>query len=152
MKNTPLERLRHHVTGAIERGEAEAIVEKRYEISPEVKKRLRVERRIISRFVDDALAAGHRLSVSLERGYDHEDMLLGSRDKKKIVDEAMAGDEAHIFVHAAEGELVEKGQVVSIGWVYVVLGNDGWDVISDYSVSLESLLKGANELADTLSN
>ena len=26
---TPLERLQHHVTGAIERGEAEAIVEKR---------------------------------------------------------------------------------------------------------------------------
>jgi hypothetical protein len=26
---TPLERLRHHVTGAIERGEAKAIVEKR---------------------------------------------------------------------------------------------------------------------------
>ena len=27
MTNTPLDRLRHHVTGAIERGEAEAIVE-----------------------------------------------------------------------------------------------------------------------------
>ena len=112
--------------------------------------RQRVERRIISQFVSDALAAGYRLAVSLERGYDTEDMLMGSRDKKKIVTEAMAGDEAHIFVQPAEGELVVDGKVVSEGWVYVVLGNDGWDVISDYTVNIEEemgLMAGADKLA-----
>jgi hypothetical protein len=112
-----------------------------------IKYRQRIERRIIWRFVSDALVAGKRLAVSLERGYDTEDMLLGSRDKKKIVEEAMAGDEAHIFVQPAEGELVVNGSVVSEGWVFVVLGNDGWDVISDYTTNLEELLSGANELA-----
>jgi hypothetical protein len=34
-----------------------------------------------------------------------------------------------------------------IGMVYFVYGNDGFDVICDYSVSLETLLIGANALA-----
>ncbi len=115
-----------------------------------IETRQKVERQIINRFVTDALAAKYRLAVSLERGYDVEDMLLGSRDKKKIVDEAMAGDEAHIFVQPADGALTENGSVVSVGWVYVVLGNDGWDVVSDYTTNLEELLTGANELASKL--
>jgi hypothetical protein len=110
--------------------------------------RQEVERKIARRFVKDALAKGHRLSVSLERGYDIDDMLLGSRDEKKIMEEAFAGDECHIFVHDADGPLVEKGVVLSEGWVYLVMGNDGWDVISDYTTNLEDLLKGAMTVSD----
>lgn len=110
-----------------------------------------IEKRIVRRFVKDAIAEGYRLAVSLERGYDVDDMLLGSVDVAKIMDEAFTGDEAHIFVQPKDGELVTgDGQVVSIGWVYIVLGNDGWDVISDYTVNLEALLDGANRLADKL--
>ena len=36
-------------------------------------------------------------------------------------------------------------------FVYLVYGNDGWDVISDYSVKLETELACANALADKLS-
>lgn len=107
-----------------------------------------IEKRIVRRFVKDALAQGKRLAVSLERGYDVEDMLLGSRDVKAIMDEAFAGDEAHIFVQPGIGPTVEDGSVLSEGWVYIVLGNDGWDVISDYTVNLEPLLAGANALAE----
>jgi len=110
------------------------------------------ETRIVKRFVKDAIKAGYRLAVSLERGYDVDEMLLGSTDVKAIMDEAFAGDEAHIFVQPATGPTIEDGAVVSIGWVYIVLGNDGYDVISDYSVNLESLLDGANKLADKLSD
>ena len=35
-----------------------------------VKMRQEVERKIVGAFIDAALAAGYRLSVSLERGYD----------------------------------------------------------------------------------
>lgn len=108
-----------------------------------------MERRIVSRFVYDALAAGKRLAVSLERGYDVDEMLLGSRDHKKIMDAAFAGDEAHIFVQPAEGPTVLDGQIVSEGWVFIVLGNDGYDVISDYTVNLEPLLTNANKLAES---
>jgi hypothetical protein len=108
----------------------------------------RLEKRVVRRLVKDALAAGHRLAVSLERGYDVKEMLLGSRDVDKIMEEAFAGDEAHIFVQPAEGPTVEDGRVVSEGWVYIVLGNEGWDVISDYTTNLESLLAGANAIAE----
>ena len=104
-----------------------------------IKMRQEVERKIITAFVTQALAAGYRLAVSLDRGYDTDEMLLGSTDVEKIVDEAMAGDEAHIFVQPGEGPTVVKGSVVSKGWVFVVLGNDGWDVISDYTTNLDKL-------------
>jgi len=131
-----------------------------------VKLRQAVEKAIITRFVKDALAAGNRLSVSLERGYDVDEMLLGSRDEQKIIDEAMAGDDAHVFIHEGDGPLTGEParravwqpqsdkSIVSIGWVYFVLGNDGYDVISDYLANevTESLLKGANELADKIEN
>lgn len=109
----------------------------------------KVEKEIAEKFVSDALKSGHTLSVSLDRGYDVEDMLKGSSDKAKIVDEIFAGDDAHVFVHAKGAPAIVDGQVNSIGWVYFVLGNDGWDVISDYTTNLERLLEGANKLAQS---
>lgn len=115
-----------------------------------VKMRQEVERKIVGQFVRDALAAGHRLAVSLENGYDIDEMVLGSRDEKQIMDEAFAGDDCHIFVQPADGPTVEDGRVVSVGWVRCVFGNDGWDVIGDYSANatVEALLTGANQLSD----
>ncbi len=117
-----------------------------------IEKRIAVEKRIVRRFVKDALAAGHRLSVSYERGYDIDEMLNGSRNIKEIMDAAFAADDAHLFVHKADGPTTENGSVLSEGWVYIVLGNDGYDVISDYTTGIESLLAGANALADKLAD
>lgn len=89
-----------------------------------VKLRQELEKRILTRFVEDALKAGKRLAVSLDRGYDLDEMLLGSRDKAKIIAEATAGDECHIFVQPATGPMVSGGRVVSEGWVYFVYGNE----------------------------
>lgn len=103
--------------------------------------RRKVEMDILERTVDALLAAGYRLGVSLERGFDHDaGMLLGSRDRAKIIEEAFAGDDCHIFAQPADGPLVEDDQVVSDGWVYLVYGNDGWDTISDYTTNLEGAL------------
>ncbi len=113
-----------------------------------IKMRQEVERKIVGQFVKDALAAGHRLAVSLERGYDLDEMLNGSRDEAAIMEHAFSGDEAHIFVQPAEGATIDKNdQVVSIGWVYVVFGNDGYDVISDYTTNLEPLMAKANAIS-----
>jgi hypothetical protein len=116
-----------------------------------VKMRIEVERKIVGKFVQDALAAGYRLAVSLERGYDAPDCLLGSVDYDKIMDEAFAGDDCHIFIQPGDGPLTdEDGRIVSDGWVNPVFGNDGWDVISDYSANelTERLLVGANAISD----
>lgn len=111
--------------------------------------RRRVEREIVRRFVDDALAAGYRLAVSLERGFDLDEMLLGSTDPQRIMDEAFADDDCHLFVQPQQGPTTEEGAVVSLGWVYLVFGNDGWDVVCDYSANerIESLLSGAHAIA-----
>lgn len=113
--------------------------------------RREVEEKIVGAFVDAALAAGYRLAVSLERGYDTDEMLLGSTDRAKIMEEAFAGDECHIFLQPPTGPtLAKEGQVISKGWVYCVFGNDGWDVISDYTTNLDNLglLTEANKLSD----
>lgn len=119
-----------------------------------VKMRQEVERKIVGAFIDSCLKTGYRLAVSLERGYDTDEMLLGSTDKKKIMEEAFAGDECHIFVQPADGPTVQDGSVVSIGWVYCVMGNDGYDVISDHTTNIEEkyhLLDKANKLIEKYS-
>jgi len=110
-----------------------------------------IEKKIVSKLVDDILAGGYRIAVSLERGYDVDEMLLGSTDKNKIMDEALGGDDCHLFIQPANGPTVVDGSVISKGWVYLVFGNDGWDVISDYSMKIEPLLENVNKLADKLS-
>lgn len=118
-----------------------------------VKARRKLEMDILERTVDLLLGAGYRLGVSLERGFDHDDgMLLGSRDRAKIIEEAFAGDECHIFAQPADGPLVEDHQVVSDGWVYLVYGNDGWDTISDFTTNLEEVLAPVLDYSESLSS
>lgn len=112
--------------------------------------RQQIEHKIVSKLVDDILKKGFRIGVSLERGYDLDEMLNGSRDKEAILKEAFAGDDCHLFVQPAAGPVEKDGAVVSNGWVYLVYGNDGYDVISDYTTNLEKLLKGANKLSDKM--
>lgn len=115
-----------------------------------VKMRRMVEKRIVKAFVRSALKAGYRLAVSSDDGYDIDEMLLGSKDVKKIMDEAFAADDCHIFLQPATGPTVEDGSVVSDGWVYFVFGNDGWDVVADYTTNLDGLgvMKEADRLSD----
>jgi hypothetical protein len=107
-----------------------------------------LEDKIVRHFVRDALAAGYVLSVSLEQGHDVEDMLLGSNDEAKIMEAALAGDSSHIFVHKADEPFVEDGAVNCVGWVLLVFGNDGYDVISDYTTNLDKLILDTIELAE----
>lgn len=118
-----------------------------------VKMRQEVERKVVSAFVRQALKSGYSLSVSLERGYDHDVMaengVLGSTNYRKIMDEAFAGDDCHIFVHSPGVGPLYNGAINCAGWVYLVFGNDGYDVISDYTLNMESLglLKNAEKVA-----
>lgn len=114
-----------------------------------IKMRQTIERRIIGAFVRDALKAGYPLTVSLERGYDIEEgnPMLGCTDYKKIMEEATAGDECHIFVHKSKPFRIPNGALNTNSWVFCVFGNDGYDVISDYTVDLEPLMKRANEIS-----
>ena len=106
-----------------------------------------IERKIVTRFVNHCLNNEKRLTVSLERGYDTDECLLASTDRKKIIETILSGDECHVFVHEATGPAVVDGCINTPSWVYFVFGNDGWDTISDYTVGLEKLLEPINEFA-----
>lgn len=101
-----------------------------------------VEQKIVQAFMKSAIDAGYKLTVSLERGYDHDDdstCVLCSTDMEKLMEMAFAGDECHIFVHKSDMEPVVKGRLQSVGWIQCVMGNDGYDVISDYTTNLDEL-------------
>jgi hypothetical protein len=116
-----------------------------------IKMRQEVERKIVGALVRRLLKEKFRLTVSAERGYDIDELLLGSVDYKTIMDRAFDLDDCHIFVHAADGELVDDGRLVAEGWFYLVFGNDGYDVISDYTTGVEPYMTEANAISDKYS-
>lgn len=89
-----------------------------------VKMRQKVEREICTAVVDALLAAAFKLGVD-NGGDDFE--ISDCSDRAKVLETMFATDEERLYA-AKEGIR---------GWVYFVYGNDGWDVISDYTVNLE---------------
>lgn len=102
--------------------------------------RIRVERKIVTRAVIDALKAGYALNID----YGDGDVFANpSADRKTVLSKIMQGDDDRLYYY-------KDGQYV--GWAWFVYGNDGWDALSDYTVNLESVLEGANKLAERYSN
>lgn len=108
----------------------------------DVKQRQDIERQIISKLVTDILDAGYAISVD-DGG--EEPAITKSTNHENIMAAVMLTDEDQIVVHQQYGRRI-------VGFVFLVYGNDGWDVINDYSTTLEDLgiLKGAEALADEL--
>jgi hypothetical protein len=100
-----------------------------------IQTRLDIEKRIASMVVRDAIAASY--SVTVFDGEMHT--VIKSRIARQVIDALMTTDEDVLKIYDHMGTY--------IGMVYFVYGNDGFDVICDYSVSLETLLIGANALA-----
>lgn len=85
-------------------------------------KRQTAEKKIVGKLVEAFLSSGYLLTVECD-GY--VDLKL-SDDKKKVMDALFAVDEAHLFVG-------DKDSGKHIGWVFLVFGNDGYDVICDHT-------------------
>lgn len=101
--------------------------------------RIKCERRIVYKVITDALAAGYMVSVD-----DGEEVvLLNSVDKAAILAAMFSTDEDRLILTHSDPKIKD-------GWVRFIYGNDGPDVMSDYTVNLEDVLKGANALADRL--
>lgn len=98
-----------------------------------------IEREIIDVLLTDLLAAGFRVSVD-----DGEALpVKKSTDKAKIMAELGSTGSDHLLVF-------DGG--TCIGWFLLVYGNDGWNVISDYTTNLEQHHKRADALAEHYSN
>jgi hypothetical protein len=91
--------------------------------------RLRVERLIAERVTRDLIAAGFALDV-----FDGEETTLkNSREVGAVMPALMTTDEDHLIARRPEAPSTSAS-------VLFVYGNGGFDVISDYSVSLEPVI------------
>lgn len=107
-----------------------------------VKMRQRVERRIVQKAIDTLLGAGYVLGVN-----DGEDTTLGaSTDPKYILDQMFSTDQDYLIVRRS---LLDR---THCGWLRFIYGNDGFDVLSDYTTNLEEVLKPVNELANAIAD
>lgn len=98
-----------------------------------------IEKLIFKSVVNAALHQGY--AISLNDG--EETTVRRSRDPKELLDAAFSTDEDYLFLH--EGD--EKARY---GWIHFVYGNDGTDVISDYTTNLDELLDPINKRIEKL--
>lgn len=98
--------------------------------------RQRIERRIARRIVTDAILHGYAVSV-----HDGEEVALDyTTDVQAVMAALMTTDEDTLFFHRGGDR----------GWVRLVYGNDGTDVIQDYSCKIAHVVAGAEQLASRL--
>ena len=105
-----------------------------------VKVRHNIEKRIVKRTVRDLIKAGYELNVD---DGDGKVLNIPTTDETALLDALMNTDEDYLLVY-------KPGEPKHFSYVFFVYGNDGYDVISDYGVSLEEDLRGVNEFADSL--
>jgi hypothetical protein len=63
-----------------------------------------------------------------------EDVVKTSHDREKLKASLMTTDEDALFIH-------RPGETTSFGWVRLIDGNSGWDVVNDYTTNLEILME-----------
>jgi hypothetical protein len=101
------------------------------------KKRREIELAIARQVILDLLADGYSISL-----HDGEDIVVSSSTVcTDILNAMFSVDEETLLAHTSDG---------NYRMVQFVYGNDGYDVVSDYSVSLEKTLKNSRKLADQL--
>jgi hypothetical protein len=100
-------------------------------------RRMKIERQIAKRTIKEAFADGYKLGV-----FDGEELTLADcADASKVFAAMFTTDEDWLRFY-------RDGKHVAT--VYFVYGNDGYDVIADYHVSLDSLMARVQILADKL--
>lgn len=107
--------------------------------------RITLECRIVRKTVDAFLKAGYALNVN--NGGDDDELEKPTTHKPTILKALREADEDYLKVFAPTDYLDAWNYK---GWVRFVYGNDGWDVISDYTTNLEAALKPVNDYVDTL--
>lgn len=95
-----------------------------------IKIRQRVEREIVTAAIDSLLKSSYTLNTDYGDG-----MVLDSPtgDRAAILTALFQGDDDRIYVY-------ENFEPKPFAWVWAVYGNDGYDVISDYTVNLEPII------------
>jgi hypothetical protein len=107
-------------------------------LAPSVKRRVAVEQKIARYAVKHLIEAGFALSV-----FDGEEVTVKrSTDVVAICNAMATTDEDYLWVHRA-------GEKQRCGWLFFVYGNDGYDVISDYTTNLDPQMESINKYSES---
>ena len=101
--------------------------------APGCRARARTELAIVNKLIESAESAGYRLRIE-----EYEDDGEHEYDVKTALFNL---DDAHAIVLDSDGD--------QLGWVRLVFGN-GRDLVSDYSLSLETFIAPVNALAESV--
>lgn len=93
------------------------------------KYRIGIERKIVTAVIDALLAAGFEIAIHNDGGDQLE--IPYTRNRAVLRKHIMLTDEDYL--------VARRDDTVS-GWIRLVYGNDGWDVICDYTIKLEPFI------------
>lgn len=105
--------------------------------------RIGVEAELVEKTVDALLAAGYLLRTDIQ---EDPRPATPTAERDAILREMMDVDDEFLGAY----KTYDKNDARPDGWVRFVYGNDGYDVVSDYTTNLESVLAPVNAYADTL--
>jgi hypothetical protein len=99
-----------------------------------------MERQVIKALVTEAFKRGFT-KIIIDNGGDDEEQITCT-DTKEVMASIRQTDEEHMFfVHP---------DVAKMPYVFLVYGNDGYDVIADHSLSLNEMIETLDPLIHTL--
>mgnify|MGYP001203946185 FL=1 len=105
----------------------------------DIQTRIQVERLIVKSAMDSLIEQGYSVATYVDN--DLSELSTPTRNIDEIMDLLMESDEDTVIVS-------RRGS--RIGTLQFVYGNDGWDVLSDYSTTLEDALQRTGSLAERL--
>jgi hypothetical protein len=111
-----------------------------------VKQRQAIEKQIVASAIADLLEAGFEITVN----DGEEDVLERSTDPEAIAAAMMSTDEDRLYVYYVGTPTNNDEGSNHKGWIRFIYGNDGPDVINDYTTNLEKYLSETIALAETL--
>jgi hypothetical protein len=102
-----------------------------------------VERAIAHEIIKLALAHGYSVTVHDDYEGQGEDTVFHSRDMTEITNALRTTEGDQLRIHGVDGRL--------FGIVTLIYGNEGFDVIADYSSKLECFLAGIEQRVEQVS-
>ena len=100
--------------------------------------RMLVERAIVRHLVDEILGKGYRIAVT-----NGDDEYPPTSDRDTLLDDLYVADEERIYI-------VDSSNNTNLGWIYLVYGNDGYDVIANHTVDISPIINTTNNLCMAL--
>src|SRR5262245_52524556 len=108
-------------------------------VAPSMRLIRQLEERIARTLIKDLIHGGWFISV--DNGEDQE--IVGSQDLEAIIEVMCLTDVDRILVCKSS----DNAKMIN-GWICLVYGNDGYDVVSDYTVNLEPYMKGVHTIEE----